>query len=180
MLRSCLMYQPISKLILLKFKIVTSCKHLGYLVGLDMSRDPWNLILTALAQPIYNQKAWNSGRLSLHSCLSNQDVDVLAPFSHIPLLLFITSQLSFDLSEYTANVDGVGTLRLLDAIRTCGLESQVKFYQVGVSLVYFSSHSKQYDGLFPYFDVPMGLKQPSRHTRIRFQLFPLTSQWPSF
>lgn len=103
-------------------------------------------------------------------------MDVLAPFSHIPLLLFITPQLSFDLSEYTANVDGVGTLRLLDAIRTCGLESQVKFYQVGVSLVYFSSHSKQYDGLFPYFDVPMGLKQPSRHTRIHVQLFPLTSQ----
>ena len=40
-------------------------------------------------------------------------------------------QLSFDLSEYTANVDGVGTLRLLDAIRTCGLGRTVKFYQVG-------------------------------------------------
>ena len=40
-------------------------------------------------------------------------------------------QCSFELSEYTANVDGVGTLRLLDAIRTCGLEKTVKFYQVG-------------------------------------------------
>ena len=39
-------------------------------------------------------------------------------------------QLSFDLSEYTGNVDGIGTLRLLDAIRTCGLEKHVKFYQV--------------------------------------------------
>ena len=39
-------------------------------------------------------------------------------------------QLSFDLSEYTANVDGVGTLRLLDAIRTCGMAKEVKFYQV--------------------------------------------------
>ena len=42
----------------------------------------------------------------------------------------ILTQLSFDLSEYTANVDGVGTLRLLDAVRTCGMEKDVKFYQV--------------------------------------------------
>lgn len=42
-------------------------------------------------------------------------------------------KLSFDLSEYTANVDGVGTLRLLDAIRTCGLEKQVRFYQASTS-----------------------------------------------
>ncbi|XP_065915246.1 GDP-mannose 4,6 dehydratase-like [Dysidea avara] len=42
-------------------------------------------------------------------------------------------KLSFDLSEYTANVDGVGTLRLLDAIRTAGLEKTVKFYQASTS-----------------------------------------------
>ena len=46
------------------------------------------------------------------------------------LVLFNNVQLSFDISEYTANVDGVGTLRLLDAIRTCKIENQVKFYQV--------------------------------------------------
>jgi hypothetical protein len=39
-------------------------------------------------------------------------------------------QVSFDLAEYTAEVDGVGTLRLLDAIRTCGLSDSVRFYQV--------------------------------------------------
>lgn len=39
-------------------------------------------------------------------------------------------QLSFEISEYTANVDGLGTLRLLDAIRTCKLEKTVKLYQV--------------------------------------------------
>ena len=37
------------------------------------------------------------------------------------------------MAEYTAEVDGVGTLRLLDAIRTCGLDKSVKFYQVGTS-----------------------------------------------
>lgn len=45
-------------------------------------------------------------------------------------------QISFDLSEYTAEVDAVGTLRLLDAIRTCGLEKSVKFYQASTSELY--------------------------------------------
>lgn len=39
-------------------------------------------------------------------------------------------QVSFEMAEYTANVDGLGTLRLLDAIRTCRLEKQIRFYQV--------------------------------------------------
>lgn len=44
-----------------------------------------------------------------------------------------TPQVSFNLSEYTAEVDAVGTLRLLDAIRTCGLEKTVKLYQASTS-----------------------------------------------
>lgn len=39
-------------------------------------------------------------------------------------------KVSFDLAEYTGNVDGLGTLRLLDAIRTCNMEKDVRFYQV--------------------------------------------------
>uniref|UniRef100_A0A3P9CKT2 GDP-mannose 4,6 dehydratase n=1 Tax=Maylandia zebra TaxID=106582 RepID=A0A3P9CKT2_9CICH len=45
-------------------------------------------------------------------------------------------KISFDLAEYTANVDGVGTLRLLDAIKTCGLTNSVKFYQASTSELY--------------------------------------------
>jgi len=45
-------------------------------------------------------------------------------------------KVSFDLSEYTANVDAVGTLRLLDAIRTVGLSTQVRFYQASTSELY--------------------------------------------
>ncbi|XP_041375929.1 GDP-mannose 4,6 dehydratase-like isoform X2 [Gigantopelta aegis] len=45
-------------------------------------------------------------------------------------------KVSFELAEYTANVDAVGTLRLLDAIRTCGLTDQVKFYQASTSELY--------------------------------------------
>ena len=38
--------------------------------------------------------------------------------------------------EYTAEVVAVGTLRLLDAIKTCGLEKSVKFYQASTSELY--------------------------------------------
>lgn len=45
-------------------------------------------------------------------------------------------KVSFDLSEYTANVDALGTLRILDAIRTANLESSVRFYQASTSEMY--------------------------------------------
>lgn len=45
-------------------------------------------------------------------------------------------QVSFELAEYTGNVDALGTLRLLDAIRTCKLEKKVKFYQASTSELY--------------------------------------------
>jgi len=40
---------------------------------------------------------------------------------------------SFDSPEYTADVDGLGTLRLLEAIRLLGMEKKVKFYQASTS-----------------------------------------------
>lgn len=40
------------------------------------------------------------------------------------------------MAEYTGDVDGLGTLRLLDAIRTCGLERHVRFYQASTSELY--------------------------------------------
>merc|ERR1711939_916326 len=45
-------------------------------------------------------------------------------------------QVSFEMPEYTADVTGVGTLRILDAIRSAGLTSQVKFYQASTSELY--------------------------------------------
>ncbi|KAG1426898.1 hypothetical protein G6F57_023288 [Rhizopus arrhizus] len=40
------------------------------------------------------------------------------------------------MSEYTGDVDALGTLRLLDAIRTCGLTDRVRFYQASTSELY--------------------------------------------
>ena len=45
-------------------------------------------------------------------------------------------KVSFDMPEYTADCDGVGVLRMLDAIRSSGLEKEVKFYQASTSELY--------------------------------------------
>jgi len=52
----------------------------------------------------------------------------LAAMSHVAV--------SFDTPEYTANADGVGTLRLLEAIRILGLEKKTRFYQASTSELY--------------------------------------------
>jgi GDPmannose 4,6-dehydratase len=43
---------------------------------------------------------------------------------------------SFETPEYTADVDGLGTLRLLDAVRFLGLEKKTRFYQASTSELY--------------------------------------------
>src|SRR5919205_1825970 len=52
----------------------------------------------------------------------------LAAMSHV--------KVSFDTPEYTANADGIGTLRLLEAIRILGLEKKTKIYQASTSELY--------------------------------------------
>jgi GDPmannose 4,6-dehydratase len=45
-------------------------------------------------------------------------------------------QVSFETAEYTANADGVGVLRLLEAIRILKLEKKIRFYQASTSELY--------------------------------------------
>jgi GDPmannose 4,6-dehydratase len=45
-------------------------------------------------------------------------------------------KVSFDTPEYTANADGIGTLRLLEAIRILGLENKTRIYQASTSELY--------------------------------------------
>jgi GDPmannose 4,6-dehydratase len=52
----------------------------------------------------------------------------LAAMSHV--------KVSFDTPEYTANADGIGTLRLLEAIRILGMERDVRIYQASTSELY--------------------------------------------
>ena len=52
----------------------------------------------------------------------------LAAMSHV--------QVSFEMPEYTANADGIGTLRLLEALRILGLEKKTRIYQASTSELY--------------------------------------------
>jgi GDPmannose 4,6-dehydratase len=52
----------------------------------------------------------------------------LAAMSHVAV--------SFETPEYTANADGIGTLRILEAIRILGLEKRTRFYQASTSELY--------------------------------------------
>jgi GDPmannose 4,6-dehydratase len=52
----------------------------------------------------------------------------LAAMSHVAV--------SFDTPEYTANADGIGTLRILEAIRLLGLTKKTRFYQASTSELY--------------------------------------------
>lgn len=52
----------------------------------------------------------------------------LAAMSHV--------KVSFDEPEYTANADGIGTLRILEAIRILGLEKKTRIYQASTSELY--------------------------------------------
>ena len=45
-------------------------------------------------------------------------------------------KVSFDEPEYTANVDGLGTLRILEAVRLLGLSKKTKIYQASTSELY--------------------------------------------
>jgi len=52
-------------------------------------------------------------------------------------------QVSFETPEYTANSDGLGTLRLLEAIRILKMEERVRFYQASTSELYGNSPAPQ-------------------------------------
>ena len=45
-------------------------------------------------------------------------------------------KVSFEMPEYTADVDGVGTLRVLEAVRLLGMEDRVRIYQASTSELY--------------------------------------------
>ncbi|EGC39981.1 GDP-mannose 4,6-dehydratase [Dictyostelium purpureum] len=66
--------------------------------------------------------------LSIISKVNPTEIYNLGAQSHV--------KVSFDMSEYTGNVDGLGALRILDAIRSCGLEGKVRFYQASTSELY--------------------------------------------
>lgn len=127
----------------------------GYVVhGIIRRMSSFN---TSRLEHLYVDRHSNHARLFLHygdlsdaTCLTHivgkvkpDEVYNLAAQSHV--------QVSFEMPEYTADVDGIGTLRLLDAIRTCGLEKTVRFYQASTSELYGKVRETPQTELTPFY-----------------------------
>jgi len=72
-----------------------------------------------------------------------EEIYNLAAQSHVAV--------SFETPEYTANADGIGTLRLLEAIRILGLESRTRFYQASTSELYGKVQAIPQDETTPFY-----------------------------
>ena len=73
--------------------------------------------------------------LKIISVVKPNEIYNLSAQSHV--------KVSFDIPEYTANVDGIGALRILDAIKSLKLEKQIKYYQAGTSEMFGISKAPQ-------------------------------------
>lgn len=73
----------------------------------------------------YGDLTDSSCLVSLIAKIRPTEIYNLAAQSHV--------KVSFEMAEYTGEVDALGTLRLLDAIRAVGLEKEVRFYQASTS-----------------------------------------------
>ena len=73
----------------------------------------------------YGDMTDSSNLIRLIKKIKPDEIYNLAAMSHV--------KVSFELPEYVADADGIGTLRLLEAIRLLGLENKTKIYQASTS-----------------------------------------------
>ncbi|HAQ01031.1 MAG TPA: GDP-mannose 4,6-dehydratase, partial [Rhodospirillum rubrum] len=76
----------------------------------------------------YGDMTDSANLIGLVQAIQPDEIYNLAAQSHV--------QVSFEIPEYTANADAVGTLRLLEAIRLLGLTDKTRFYQASTSELY--------------------------------------------
>ncbi|VDN03955.1 unnamed protein product [Thelazia callipaeda] len=91
----------------------------------------------------YGDMTDSSCLIKIISQIQPTEVYHLAAQSHV--------KVSFDLPEYTAEVDAIGTLRLLDSIHACGLTNKVKFYQASTSELYGKVHEVPQKETTPFY-----------------------------
>src|SRR5215472_5356772 len=60
-------------------------------------------------------------------------------------------QVSFETPEYTANADGLGTLRLLESIRILGRENKTRFYQASTSELFGKAQESPQSETTPFY-----------------------------
>ena len=94
---------------------------------------------TARIDHIYNDKSVSGSRFFLHygdltdSSNLNRILEHTAPDEIYNLGAQSHVKVSFEVPEYTADVDALGTLRFLDSIKEVGLQEKTRFYQASTS-----------------------------------------------
>ncbi|TIB86618.1 GDP-mannose 4,6-dehydratase [Wallemia mellicola] len=94
----------------------------AYLIGLS------NVLIVPDMILHYGDLMDTTNLVSIISKVQPTEIYNLAAQSHV--------KVSFDMAEYTGNVDGLGTLRMLEAIRITGLDQCIRFYQASTSELY--------------------------------------------
>ncbi|TYZ68955.1 hypothetical protein PybrP1_005124 [[Pythium] brassicae (nom. inval.)] len=127
----------------------------GYIVhGVIRRSSAFN---TARIEHLYRDPHLSDVRLFLHygdltdgsalcqivSRVRPHEVYNLGAMSHV--------KVSFEMSEYTADVDALGTLRLLNCLRNCGLERTTRFYQASTSELYGKVQQTPQDECTPFY-----------------------------
>jgi GDPmannose 4,6-dehydratase len=112
----------------------------GYVVhGMIRRASSFN---TQRIEHLFNDPEIHGQRLFLHhgdltdSSNLNRLLEKIAPDEIYNLAAQSHVKVSFEVPEYTAEVDGIGTLRFLDAIKETGLEKRARFYQASTSELY--------------------------------------------
>jgi len=103
----------------------------------DPHVDKKNLVLH------YGDLTDSTNLMGIVSRIKPHEVYNLAAQSHV--------KVSFDMAEYTGDVDALGTLRLLDAILSAGLEKEIKFYQASTSELYGGISTAPLDEKTPFY-----------------------------
>lgn len=112
----------------------------GYVVhGMIRRSSSFN---TGRIDHLYNDPEINGSKLFLHhgdltdSSNLNRLLESTAPDEIYNLGAQSHVKVSFEVPEYTAEVDAIGTLRFLDAIKETGLKEKTRFYQASTSELY--------------------------------------------
>jgi GDPmannose 4,6-dehydratase len=120
----------LTELLLNKGYIVHGLKRRSSLINTDridhLYQDPHEQNLRLKLH--YGDLTDSTNLIRLIQEIQPDEVYNLAAMSHV--------KVSFDTPEYTANADGMGTLRILEAIRILGLTNKTKFYQASTSELY--------------------------------------------
>ena len=106
----------------------------------------------------YGDLTDSSNLFHIISTVRPSEVYNLGAMSHV--------KVSFEMSEYTAEADGVGTLRLLNAIRSAGLEKSTRLYQASTSELYGKVQEIPQKETTPFYPrSPYGVAKQARSRR---------------